>query len=334
MEREGPLLETGLFKLSGSGANICYHFQHQTFQEYLAAYWINNRPPQEQEALIQTYRDHPRYKVVIPFLAGIIYKRDATVSKEATKGFFSKTPCQNVVLKDESSNQAFVQLIIKSINECPGYTGNLPAVEALFQAHPSLLRSEAQVEEISEVPLHTAIRQGQIHFLKWLVSTQGKEVLDKTTTTGLTPMHAAAMNGDLETMQWLHDKDPHLFHAPDNSGHTSMHAAALKGQLEAMQWLHEKDPELSLTPENNGGTSMHFAAHKGHLEAMQWLHEKDPELFRTPTNDGHTPMHFAAAGGQLGAMQWLHEKDPSFSAHQQTIAIPPCTLPLRKGNSK
>ena len=61
------LLETGLLKLSGSGANICYHFQHQTFQEYLAAYWISSRPQQEQEAFIQTYREHPRYRVVIPF---------------------------------------------------------------------------------------------------------------------------------------------------------------------------------------------------------------------------------------------------------------------------
>ena len=110
---EQDLLETGLLKLSGSGANICYHFQHQTFQEYLAAYWISRRSQQEQETFIQTYRDHPRYRVVIPFLAGIIYQRDSTASKEAIKGFFQAL-CQNVVLKDESSIESSFKSLSKA----------------------------------------------------------------------------------------------------------------------------------------------------------------------------------------------------------------------------
>ena len=88
------LLETGILKISGSGANTCYHFPHQTFQEYLAAYWISNQPRDEQEAFIQAYRDHPRYRVVIPFLAGITYQRDATLSKQRVKDFFQSL-CQN-----------------------------------------------------------------------------------------------------------------------------------------------------------------------------------------------------------------------------------------------
>ena len=306
---ERDLLETGLLKLSGSGANICYHFQHQTFQEYLAAYWISTRPQEEQEAFIQTYRDHPRYRVVIPFLAGITYQRDATPSKEVTKRFFQAL-CQNVVLKHKSSNQELVQLIIKSINECPGYTGTLPSVEALFQAHPSLLETEVEVQEITEVPLHTAIRLGQIHFLKWFVTRQGRGGLKKTTSSGLTPMHAAALNGDVEMMQWLHERDPELVGKADEDGKTPMHFAAMLGRLEAMQWLHERDPEFLHVPEDNGYTPMHIAALEGQLEAMQWLHEKDPELFRKPTNNGASPMHLATHNGHLGAMQWLYNKDP------------------------
>ena len=308
---EKNLLETGILKISGSGANTCYHFPHQTFQEYLAAYWISNQPRGEQEAFIQAYRDHPRYRVVIPFLAGITYQRDATLSKEVTKGVFQAL-CQNIVLNDQTSRQELVQIIIKSINECPGYTGALPAVEALFQAHPSLLETEVQVQEIPEVPLHTAIRQGQVHFLKWLVGTQGKEVLNKTTSKGATPMHAAARNGDLETMQWLDEQNPELFRTPTNDGVTPMHEAAYNGHLGAMQWLHGRDPELFRIPTNDGETPMHPAAANGHLEAMQWLHDKDPQLFRTPTKDGQTPMHWAAYNGHLEAMQWLHEKDPEF----------------------
>ena len=304
---EKDLLETGLLKLSGSGANICYHFQHQTFQEYLAAYWIGSRPQQEQEAFIQTYRDHPRYRVVIPFLAGITYQRDATPSKEATKGFFQAL-CQDVVLGDEGANQELVQIIIKSINECPDYMGNLPAVEALFHVYPSLLKTEAQVQGIPETPLHTAIRQGQIHFLKWFVTRQRREVLKKTTSTGLTPMHAAAMNGDVEMMQWLHEKDPELVRTLANDGSTPMHFAAMFGRLDAMQWLHVKDSGLFSAPADDGWTPMHIAAGGGQLGAMQWLHDKDPELFRI-ADDGWTPIHYAAYNGKLEAMQWLYDKD-------------------------
>ena len=303
------LLETGLLKLSGSGANICYHFQHQTFQEYLAAYWISSRPQQEQEAFIQTYRDHPRYRVVIPFLAGITYQRDSTLSKEETKGFFQAL-CQNIVLKDESSNHKLVQIIIKSINECPGYTGSLPAVEALFQAHPSLLETEVRVEGMQEVPLHTAIRQGQTHFLKWLVSAQGQGVLNKTTSFGLTPMHAATISGDLETMQWLHGQNPGLIRKAANDGVTPMHCATVNGKLEAMRWLHDRDPKLVRKADKFGQTPMHWAAYSGHLKAMQWLHSKDPQFFRKADKDGGTSMHWAAANGQPEAMQWLYDKDP------------------------
>ena len=232
---EKALLETGLLKLSGGGANICYHFQHQTFQEYLAAYWISSRPQQEQEAFIQTYREHPRYRMVIPFLAGITYQRDATPSKEATKDFFQAL-CHNVVFKDENSNRELVQLIIKSINECPGYTGSLPAVEALFQAQPSLLETEVQVEGIPEMPLHTAIRQGQIHFLKWFVSTQGKEVLNKTINLGLVLMYAAAKSGDLETIQWLYEKDPDLVNG-DKAHPSPSEWAKVNEQYLAALWL-------------------------------------------------------------------------------------------------
>ena len=123
-----------------------------------------------------------------------------------------------------------------------GYTGALPAVEALFQANPSLLETEVEVQKIPEVPLHTAIRQGQTHFLKWLVGTQGKEVLNKTTSTGATPMHSAAYNGDVETMQWLDEQNPELICKAANNGAIPMHYAAENGKLEAMQWLHEQRP--------------------------------------------------------------------------------------------
>ena len=362
---EKNLLETGILKISGSGANTCYHFPHQTFQEYLTAYWISNQPRDEQEAFIQIYRDHLRYRVVIPFLAGIIYQRDATPSKQKVKDFFQSL-CQNVTLNDESSQREFIQIIIKSINECSGYMGSIPAVEALFQANPSLLETEIQEGPVRERPLHTAIRQGHKHFLEWIIRRQGKRVLDQTSSTGTTPMHSAATNGSIELMELLYREAPGLLHKEEKDGSTPMLFAVSSGNLEAVKWLYQKDPRLldigakhgtplmqaaaqagdvevmEFLHQKNSGllsvqggdgtTPMHFAAASGHLGAMQWLHDKDPQLFRTPTNDGETPMHFVALRGDLGAMQWLHDKDPQLFRTPTNDGETPMHWAARRGH--
>ena len=192
---ETELLETGVLKISGSGANTCYHFLHETFQAYFAADWISNRSREEQATLIQGYRDNPSYRGVIPFLAGIVYQRDLTPSKQNTTRFF-EVLCQTLVLDGERVHREFFQIVIKSINECTGYLGPIPALEQLFEAHPSLLNTELEVGKEREpplntallglpereLPLHTAVREGRIHFLKWIVSRQGKRscIRDRT----------------------------------------------------------------------------------------------------------------------------------------------------------
>ena len=298
---ERNLIETGLLKTSGNGANTSYNFPHQALQEYLAAYWISNRPQEEQESFIQAYRDNPRYRAVIPLLAGMIYQRDPTASKEATKDFF-RALCQNVVLTDPSSSQKLVKIIIKSINECPGYTGELPAVESLFREYPALLDTKA--------PLHRAIKRGETGFLKWLVSRQGPEVLNKKTTAGLTLMHIAAMNGDLETAQFLGHQKPELISKSAKNGNMPMHFAAASGNIELMRYLDEKDSELFCKRSKSGMTPMHSASFSGRVGAIEWLAEKDPALLRTQTDDGMTPLYVASVNGQLEAMKCLDRKDP------------------------
>ena len=328
---ERDLLETGVLKISGSGANACCHFLHETFQAYLAAYWISNQSREEQVALIQGYRDNPSYRGVIPFLAGIVYQADATASKQNTKHFFEAL-CQNVVLDEESVRREFMQIMIKSINECTDYLGPLPAVEKLFEAHASLLKTE--VEKERELSLHTAIREGRIHFLKWIAIRKG--ALYQRSSSGRTAMHAAAMSENAELINWLFTLAPKLLTEEDKEGWTPMQLAVLNGNLKAAQLFHKEAPSFYIRGGKMGCTLMHFAAGKGHIKVMEWLDGQDPKMLNKSDRLDVTPMGIACFSGEVGAIEWMCTKNPLL-LHEAVwtiswIGITPMVVPVELGN--
>ena len=131
-----------------------------------------------------------------------------------------------------------------------------------------------------------------------------KEVVNETITMGLTPMHAAALSGDLETMQSLYDKDPELIRQVDETGQTPVHSAAKAGNWKAIMWLCKKDPALARQADTSGQTPMHSAAKAGSVQAMQMLFAHGSGLHPVD-KEGRTPLHFATLNGHLEAIQWL-----------------------------
>ncbi|KDO33188.1 hypothetical protein SPRG_02000 [Saprolegnia parasitica CBS 223.65] len=133
----------------------------------------------------------------------------------------------------------------------------------------------------------------------------------------LTPaaMEAAAANGHLAVVQWIHSNRPetrspcamlcaaennHLhivswLHAHAYPDALAMDAAAAAGHLEVVQWLHA----VVRSPRSCSVRAMDQAAEKGHLDVLQWLH-----LYRREgcTTDA---MDYAACAGHLGIVQWL-----------------------------
>lgn len=131
-------------------------------------------------------------------------------------------------------------------------------------------------------------------------------------------MKAAAMNGHLDTLQWLHAQD-----VTCNAG--AMDEAAANGHLQVVEWLHANRSE--------GCTSQAIkkAAFNGHLAVVQWLHEHkafrlDRDLMLKAAWRGHLSvvqyivehgdrsewwtgqeMKGAAREGHIQTVRWMHE---------------------------
>ncbi|EQC34165.1 hypothetical protein SDRG_08373 [Saprolegnia diclina VS20] len=132
----------------------------------------------------------------------------------------------------------------------------------------------------------------------------------------LTPvaMEAAAANGHLAVVQWVHWNRPEtrsscaiLYAAENNHLHVvswlhahaytdalAIDAAAAAGHLDMVQWLH-----VHGSPRGCSVRAMDQAAEKGHLEVLQWLHVHRREGCTTDAFD------YAACAGHLTIVQWL-----------------------------
>ncbi|RLN51062.1 hypothetical protein BBJ29_007564 [Phytophthora kernoviae] len=106
-----------------------------------------------------------------------------------------------------------------------------------------------------------------------------------------TSLEAAAQNGHLEVVKFLH------INFPDRGKTWALEFAATNGHLAVLTWLHE-----------HGGDKDRFtmsafddAAENGHLEVVKWLHSNRREGCTTQAMD------WAAQAGHLEVVQWLHE---------------------------
>eukprot|EP00439_Symbiodinium_sp_Y106_P051977 s1373_g6.t4 len=127
--------------------------------------------------------------------------------------------------------------------------------------------------------------------------------------------HTAAGSGQKEVLQLLLNLAPEALSSKDNHGKVPAHWAAYNGQKEVLDFLHVVAPEtLSSTDndgkDNDGRVPAHWAAFNGHKEVLDFLRVVAPETLSSTDNDGKVPAHAAAAHGQQEALQLLHDLVP------------------------
>lgn len=79
---------------------------------------------------------------------------------------------------------------------------------------------------------------------------------------------AAASENSVEELKILLDKDPSYLNKPSSSGQTPLHKAALKGNLESVELLVERGADVSFA-DKRGRTPMFLAWEKGHRECFE-----------------------------------------------------------------
>ncbi|TMW59635.1 hypothetical protein Poli38472_004704 [Pythium oligandrum] len=102
-------------------------------------------------------------------------------------------------------------------------------------------------------------------------------------------MEAAASNGHVDVLDWLHRRATSAIKLPLGM----MDDSATSGHLEVVKWLHTNTKDKCTT------RAMDWAARYGHLHVVQWLHENQTAGCTTQAMD------WAASNGHLNVVQWL-----------------------------
>ncbi|KAJ8360404.1 hypothetical protein SKAU_G00169290 [Synaphobranchus kaupii] len=181
-------------------------------------------------------------------------------------------------------------------------TGNLAAVEKLLSAR----RQSAGTGSGSRSSLLSLWRGPSVNCAD---------------STGYTPLHHAALNGQSEVVQVLLRNEA-LTNIADQKGCSPLHLAAWRGDQCIVQLLiHQGPSHPKLNEQNNDNdTPLHCAAQYGHAEVVRLLLEElaDPTTrnnrMETPLDLAalygrlevtHTPLHLAARNGHLSVVEVL-----------------------------
>ena len=121
------------------------------------------------------------------------------------------------------------------------------------------------------------------------------------------PVHWASFRGHVQVLEQLYGGGWPLT-ARDNIGATPLHYAALEGQLAAVKWLVQRNSDLLFMQDKYGGTPLHWAALNGHLEVVKWQVERRGDLLCMQTKAGRTPLDYAVQCGRHEVERWLVKK--------------------------
>ncbi|KAM0786599.1 hypothetical protein ACM66B_002053 [Microbotryomycetes sp. NB124-2] len=143
--------------------------------------------------------------------------------------------------------------------------GNGDVVEWLLyeEAHEE---GEISRDAAGETVVHIAAAKGHLDILRMYL-TQYPFVLDWTNSRGATPLHVAAMQGQVEVAQFLIDSGADIG-APDLQGNTPLHYATSWGKLPIVKLL--VDTNCDVTAKNNDGfTAAEYSFSFACLKALE-----------------------------------------------------------------
>ena len=145
-----------------------------------------------------------------------------------------------------------------------------------------------------------------------------------TFPVGKTPLHVAAIRGDVDKIKCLLDlgADPQC---TDQNGNTYFHVAARDNCIEVLQsFLDTVDPNQQNA---EGNTALHLACYSGHTAATEILLKKTK--LETVNNEGETALHVAAKSHS--STQEVVDKLVNVIAHASNWSLMDCSD--HKGNT-
>ncbi|KAE9546654.1 hypothetical protein FO519_010134, partial [Halicephalobus sp. NKZ332] len=144
-----------------------------------------------------------------------------------------------------------------------------------------------------------------------------------------TPLHIAAINGDLTAAKVLIEKDPRLINTTDINHWYPIHQAASNGKCDIISLLIDNgadvdakgrysNNDLSVPPST---TALHWAARKGHIECARTLLMKGANINHQDYT-GYTALHSALNYGENEVAKFLVENGANTSLETMYRFLP------------
>ena len=121
---------------------------------------------------------------------------------------------------------------------------------------------------------------------------------------GMTALHWAALNADLDTMNVLLNAGAATEATTRVGAYTPLHLATTRGHAEAVARLLEGGSKVAAAT-TTGVQPLHLAAQSGNTAAIAALLDKGADVNAKDRTHGRTPLVFAAAGDRLEAVSLL-----------------------------
>ena len=148
---------------------------------------------------------------------------------------------------------------------------------------------------------------------------------------GLTPLHLAAIPGNLTALSVLVTNTPELLDSPDKAGHSPLHWAVVCGQAGCVRLLCERGAQVGLA-DTEGGTPLHYAAMSDSSQVLEILLEAgaDPGV---EDRAGRTACSWAASSGGLSSFLLLARRCPEALTRRDAQSLTPghCAAALGHG---
>ncbi len=213
--------------------------------------------------------------------------------------------------------------------------GSTPLFWALHdEAKVRVLITRGAAVKIKQVEGRTPVYQAAIlangnAVLRLLLDNGGDP--RAATLTGLTPLSAAALRGDVEAMRLLIDRGAEI-DTKNGAGATALMAAATNGSPRAVQLLLEKGADANVRSKL-GETPLGNAAGAGNAETVKMLLDRGADV-NSRNSRGYSPLMLAAGSDAMNAeivkLLLARGADTSFSADYDETAL---VLASRRGNT-
>lgn len=202
------------------------------------------------------------------------------------------------------------------------FTEGVPKGSVVYKEDNRVQLSGGSTPEIPEkVPVPV------LNVTHTLEARDAKQIIDKHNKEGFTPLHVAALKGDINEGKHLIGLGADIeitSESRHSEGNTALHFAAQKGHKGFVKLLLKSGADAnSVSSTGSGATPLHEAAYNGHVDVVDLLIEHRAKI---DAGDRHnyTPLMYASAQGhsevvlyllQKGADLYLQSKDGETALH-------------------